>query len=243
MDDAESAAFNGTRHYRLSQNIHGDVSVASLPLFDSEKTLQKDFFPDSVPTGPLVWVDEDAPDEAVQSLFLYQDTTPLFASLCMLQLKSGGSQSDFSALVQSLEGTSVRHPNATDAGSYGSLRRALSVAYSKDEYEDAIKDPTGNYEYFGVRMYAGPGERRVHPVTALYRNEALVLLVPVDDGDISFGKNGEGRKFKAIMSIPKEDALGLLSLLYRLPGRSGTTNHILLQKLAQGIDNIREEGE
>ena len=142
------AVFNGTKQYRISQNVHGDVSIAALS-YDE----QGDLFPESAPVLP-----KRVREGGGAYIFMYQETVPLLVALCKQLQHSQLSKSEAAALIRSLAGLESVTPNAADVDcSNFAVDRAIHMLEPRKNGE-CFLDASGEYADIDVSLYAGHWE-------------------------------------------------------------------------------------
>ncbi|MDD2745892.1 MAG: hypothetical protein PHU93_05115 [Candidatus Gracilibacteria bacterium] len=205
--------FNGTKHYRMFGNLHGDTMLESFE-FDRQPARTFD-------VGELEISNINT--TSLARIRLYQQTVSLMKAWCYFYRKSNGSMEALTSFVNKLESIStnplVEHidPNVV-----------IDIQENIIENTIGFYDVTENYEATDLYLYSGPWDMN-HPQAFLYNRHTLTFAVQDPLGEIIFNIGKEYRKYRKIFDIPKEDALGILQLICQIPSKSELINRQILK--------------
>ncbi len=155
------------------QNIHGDVTLRSIPY---KTDVQFDMFPELKPA--VIELD----NESSTGIHMYQETIVLLIGLCMIYKRMGGQKEAFAKFNDSLSQIDSRTPNAADVGRDDSnVHFALNFLHE----QPIAHDTTGRYEYTSLCISSWPGSEN-RPTMAIRDTNTLVILKKDENGEIRF---------------------------------------------------------
>lgn len=139
-NDHNSTNFNGTKHYKVHQSTHGDISLEGIPF---KEDIQMELF--NTPNIDIRELDT----EHREGMFMRQETTSLLTMLCRTYARANMPHKDLELLMERLHKKASHFPNCADI--------YLDKMEVRMAHGDIFKDPininnTGEYEHTGFHI-------------------------------------------------------------------------------------------